>query len=223
MKNISKNLTWKIMVLGLVLAVAVTNLCSFIRDGRRLDQLRNNVLRLHILAESDSPRDQRLKLAVRDAVLARSDEIFGNAGCFDSAVDTVSENLTLIEETAEEVLAENGCYAPVSAEITNMYFDSRTYGDITMPEGDYTALRISIGSAQGHNWWCVMYPPLCIPAACESGITDDKETEDRFFDNSQQDIIMNPEKYRVRFALWDKIMSMADKDVVQNDKKSADA
>ena len=68
-----------------------------------------------------------------------------------------------------------------------------------------------------------MYPPLCIPAACESGITDDKETEDRFFDNSQQDIIMNPEKYRVRFALWDKIMSMADKDVVQNDKKSADA
>lgn len=223
MKNITKNLTWKIMALGLVLAVAVTNLCSFIRDGRRLDRLRNNVLRLHILADSDSPSDQQLKLAVRDAVLARSDEIFGKADCFSSAVDIAAENLSLIKDTAEKALAEKGCNAPVTAEITDMYFDSRTYGDITMPEGEYTALRISIGSAQGHNWWCVMYPPLCIPAACETEMTGDKKAEDRYFDDSQQDIITNPEKYRVRFALWDKIRSIADKDIVQSDKKSADA
>lgn len=195
------------MAAGLVLSIAVSNICSFVSDGRELDKLRESVLRLHILANSDSSADQRLKLYVRDALLERSDEIFGGADSFEQAEENAARNLELIEHIAEEALAENGCDSPVRAEIAETYFSERVYGDITMPPGEYTALRIEIGEAAGRNWWCVMYPPLCIPAACEETVDDDKAAGEEFFGEQQQDIIFNPEKYRVRFAVWDKIMS----------------
>lgn len=196
------------MAAGLVLTIMISNIGSFISDGKKLDELRNSVLRLHILANSDSESDQQLKLMVRDALLERSDDIFGDADTLESAEENVREKLSLIVEIAEETLAEHGCTDKVNAELADMYFDQRSYGDITMPAGEYTALRVTIGSAQGHNWWCVMYPPLCIPAACEEEISDDKNTESEFFDGEEQDILYNPEKYEVRFAIWDKLKSL---------------
>jgi len=196
------------------LTIAVSNICSFIRDGRELDKLRNSVLRLHILANSDSQYDQSLKLMVRDALLENSGEIFGEASDFGEAKENAAQNLSLIENIAEEVLSENGCDMPAEAMITQMYFDERTYGDITMPAGEYTALRIEIGQAQGHNWWCVMYPPLCLPAACSYTEETEAETEseaveadgeEEFFEEPQLDIIYHPQEYEVRFAIWDKI------------------
>lgn len=197
-----------VMAAGLVLTIMISNIGSFISDGKKLDELRNSVLRLHILANSDSESDQQLKLMVRDALLERSDDIFGDADTLESAEENVREKLSLIVEIAEETLAEHGCTDKVNAELADMYFDQRSYGDITMPAGEYTALRVTIGSAQGHNWWCVMYPPLCIPAACEEEISDDKNTESEFFDGEEQDILYNPEKYEVRFAIWDKLKSL---------------
>lgn len=202
-----RKLSCAIIGAGLVLSIAISNFCSFVNDGKKLDSLRDSVLRLHILANSDSSCDQQLKLCIRDALLERSDEIFGDADSFEEAQENAAGHLKLIEQIATETLKERGCNDPVSAEITRMYFDERVYGDITMPAGEYTALRVEIGEAQGHNWWCVMYPPLCIPAACEETVEDDKKTEDVFFDEEQQDIIYNPRKYRVRFAIWDKIKS----------------
>lgn len=206
-----KKLSYLIMGTGLVLSIAISNIFSVVSDGMALDSLRGSVLRLHILANSDSTYDQQLKLSVRDALLAHGDEIFGDAENFDEAEQYAEHNLALIKEIAEETLREKGCKLPVSAEITEMYFDDRTYGDITMPAGDYTALRVEIGKADGHNWWCVMYPPLCIPAACEDEVDDDKETEEEFFDDEQKDIIYHPEKYKVKFAVWEKIKSLTGK------------
>lgn len=205
-----KKISCAVMAAGLVLTVLISNIGSIVNGGKKLDDLRNSVLRLHILADSDSEYDQQLKLMVRDALLERSGEIFGDADNPEDAEAMVRENIPLIIEIAEEVLAGNGCGDEVRAEITDMYFDKRVYGDITMPAGNYTALRVEIGSAQGHNWWCVMYPPLCIPAACKEQTSDDKETEDEFFDSSQKDILYHPEKYEVRFAVWDKIKSWLD-------------
>ncbi len=213
-----------VLAAGMVLTILISNIGSVVRDGRELDELRNSVLRLHILADSDSKSDQQLKLMVRDTLLEHSDEIFGNADSLETAEKNAQENLGLIRELAEETLRKNGCTDSVSAELTDMHFDKRIYGDITMPAGEYRALRVTIGSAQGHNWWCVMYPPLCIPAACEytddsedeesatesavtGEITDDKETGEEFFDENQQDILYHPEKYEIRFALWDKLKS----------------
>lgn len=182
------------------MSILVTNFSAVVRDGRNLDGLRNSVLRLHILANSDSEHDQNLKIKVRDALL--ESDIFDNADSLETAEKIAQDNLDKIVETAENVLSENGCNLPVTAEIADVVFDERVYGDITMPSGEYRALRVKIGSAEGKNWWCVMYPPLCIPAACD--VAEDKSAEE-VFSESELDIMYHPKKYEVRFAIWDKI------------------
>lgn len=186
---------------GLILTIIISNSVGFIRDGRRLDQLRESVLRLHILANSDSEEDQRLKLCVRDALLEHSEELFGESDDLEEAEAAALEAMPEIIAIAEETLREQGCCSPVTAKLTDMTFDERVYGDITMPAGEYRALRIEIGAAKGHNWWCVMYPPLCLPAAEDVESRDEK----KYFDDDELDIVYHPKKYRVRFAVWDKI------------------
>ncbi|MCM1316034.1 MAG: stage II sporulation protein R [Prevotella sp.] len=190
-----------IFIGGFILTLILSNAGTFVRDGMALDNLRSSVLRLHILAESDSERDQNLKLKVRDEILKSG--ILDGAENLSDAENIAREKIPEIIRISEKTLQENGCNLPVSAEITDMHFDERVYGNITMPAGDYKALRIKIGSAHGHNWWCVMYPPLCLPAACE--VKENPETTAVFFNEKENDIMKKPEKYRVRFALWDKL------------------
>lgn len=209
-----------ILLGGFIFTLLISNGVGFIRDGRRLDSLRNSVLRLHILADSNTEYAQSLKLKVRDGLLEAN--IFRNAATLAEAELTAAENLDIIEEKAEEILRENGCYLPVSAELADVVFDERVYEDITMPAGEYRALRVKIGSAQGKNWWCVMYPPLCLPAACEEKETENIEKSDdaeEFFTKEEKDILHYPEKYEVRFAVWDKIKELIDKYTVQSDEK----
>ncbi len=204
--RIMRKITAAIFGAAMILTLIIS---GFIRDGRRLDELRGSVLRLHILADSDSERDQQLKLAVRDALLEHSSELFTDCGSLEETERAAAEKLPEIVDIAEETLRSRGCTDGVTAELADVYFDERTYGDITMPEGTYRALRVKIGSAQGHNWWCVMYPPLCIPAAC-GAVTDDEDTEKAFFDSEERDILYHPKRYRIKFALWDKIKELAD-------------
>ena len=208
-----KRTTSAVMAAGLILTILISNAGSIIRDGRRLDGLRGRVLRLHILANSDSEEDQRLKLLVRDELLRRG--YFSGAADLSEAEAIVQERLGDIEDTAEDVLRENGCTDSVTAEIETTDFTDRVYGNITMPSGEYKALRIKIGKAEGHNWWCVMYPPLCIPAACgsedeETDVAEDESAEEEYFDDEELDILKKPKKYKVRFAIWDKIKSLID-------------
>jgi stage II sporulation protein R len=210
-----------IMAAGLILTILISNMGGFISDGQKLDEFRESVLRLHILANSDSDRDQQLKLKVRDRLLESG--IFRSAESLSEAETIAEASMDKITDIAEGVLRENGCTDKVTAELDDVYFDDRTYGDITMPSGRYRALRIKIGSAEGHNWWCVMYPPLCLPAACEaegSAVTDDKTAEDDYFDDKELDMLRKPRKYKVRFAIWDKIKSVISDDDVQNDKNA---
>ena len=169
---------------GLLLAMLITPLAGF---GQRCAQVRQEVLRLHILANSDSPADQALKLRVRDAVLAETGDLFAGAGSLEEARAAAGENLPAIEAAARRALAEANCDAPVKAELTRMYFNTREYGEkTTLPAGQYQALRLSIGEAKGKNWWCVMFPPICVPAAeapqeeqqspeCQSALQDIEE------------------------------------------------
>ena len=142
---------------------------------------------------------RRLDALLTSGVLAGADSLA-------EAEAIAEEKLPEIERIAETVLREQGCKLPVTAELADVEFDKRVYGDITMPAGTYRALRVKIGSAQGHNWWCVMYPPLCIPAACE--VTDDKTAEQECFSEEELDIMYEPEKYEVRFAIWDKLKKL---------------
>lgn len=196
-------LDFKICFTAFIITVFLSNILNFCIVGHNLDNLRDRVLRIHILANSDSIEDQQLKLYVRDTLLEHSEEIFGRYDSLEEAVEKAEKGLEKAEIIAENAVAEKGFDYDVSAEIDDIYFNERTYGDITMPEGIYKALRVKIGKAEGHNWWCVMYPPLCIPAA--ENVTDSRKTEDEFFTKDEVEIMKKPKKFKVKFMLWDKI------------------
>ena len=124
------------------------------------NQLAADTLRLHIRADTDSLRDQSAKLAVRDAVLALTDEACP-ADSRAAARAWAAENLVRFELTARQTLAALGIRAPVKACLVNMYFPARRYPTGQLPAGRYDAVRIDIGSGGGRNWWCVLYPGLC--------------------------------------------------------------
>ena len=128
-------------------------------------QIKTDTLRLHIIANSDSDFDQELKLKVRDRVLEYTGELFAEVSGKTEAEALAEYSSDEIKNIAEEVIAENGADYSVSVEITNMWFETRSYDGFTLPAGDYDAVRIIIGAGEGHNWWCVMYLPLCIPGA----------------------------------------------------------
>lgn len=184
----SKNV--KIISLCLAFGLIMSTAVNMIKFGGVCDRVRDDVFRLHILANSDSAADQALKLKVRDGVLTAFSEY--SPSSLSDAVDTARQNIDKLRETAKKILRKNGCDDAVDAKIEQAYFDTRTYGDVTLPAGEYTALRIVIGNGEGHNWWCVMYPSLCLPAATNL---------DDALDESEQDVVENYPKYRIKFKI----------------------
>lgn len=126
-----------------------------------LEMLYANPLRLHILANSDAPEDQQVKLLVRDAILEKTSKDFQLALSEADAEASAEVNLEEILQTANEVLEEHGFSYRASAELGSFEFPERTYAERTYPAGEYRALRVTLGAGEGHNWWCVLYPPLC--------------------------------------------------------------
>lgn len=157
MKYISKQKLFGLcLVLTLLFSLSITYAKSVGRD------ISSCVLRLHILANSNSAADQSLKLAVRDRILSEAGHLFENTKSSDDASAVATENLATITKIAEDEIRHQGFDYSVRAEIGNFAFPTKSYGDITLPSGKYRALRIKIGNAAGENWWCVMYPPLCL-------------------------------------------------------------
>lgn len=150
---------------SICLALILTILFSFTGLAAGCEDIPNHVLRLHVLANSDSTQDQALKLKVRDRILAESAGMLNGIKNRDEAEKTVSEKIPQIQKAAENEIQKQGYRYPVRVEITNMYFNTRQYGNATLPAGKYDALRVTIGSGKGHNWWCVLFPALCLPAA----------------------------------------------------------
>ena len=125
------------------------------------------VLRFHVLANSDSREDQALKLKVRDQVGTLMAEKLKDADSLEESERIVKANLNLIENCAADVISAEGYAYPVSAALENCTFPEKTYGTYTFPGGVYEALRVVIGSGEGHNWWCVIFPSLCVPATAD--------------------------------------------------------
>lgn len=130
-------------------------------------ELAGEVLRFHVLAESDSKEDQAVKLKVRDAIIEYMKEELPEAFSVEAAKAWARERLPRLEAIAETVIRGEGYSYGAKAEVTSCYFPDKCYGDVFFPKGYYEALRIELGSAEGHNWWCVLYPNLCFTdAAC---------------------------------------------------------
>ena len=131
------------------------------------DQLADKVVRLHVLANSDSEEDQALKLRVRDRVLERATELLEQSADRQEAEALLRGNLLELENLAAEEIAAAGYDYPVTAELTDATFPTREYDGFTLPAGEYLALRIVIGEGAGQNWWCVVFPPLCTTASAD--------------------------------------------------------
>ncbi len=170
-------------------------------DGEVYDQ----VIRFHVVANSDSDEDQKLKLALRDAVIKEYKDMFEKAESRDMAYSILASEVDAVNEFALNFISENGYSYDCNTLIGEEYYNRTSYGAFTMPEGRYASLRIVIGEGAGKNWWCVLFPPLCTKAAMNT--VAEEEMEDSFieagFTGEQYRIITENEKpkYRIRFRL----------------------
>lgn len=186
----------KILTVLITLTLLITTLAVLPVHGE--SEIYSNVLRLHVIANSDSEDDQNLKLLVRDAVLAEAQILLCNVYDRAKAEETVMQNIEILRSVAEKTVLDNGYDYPVAIELGEEEYPTKNYESCSFPAGEYTSLRILIGEAAGQNWWCVLFPPLCLSAATDAdafasvGITD-----------NQYQIITDSEstKYKIRFKI----------------------
>ena len=156
----------RIWELALLIGLAVFLLTGAL-SLRSQDQLADKVVRLHVLANSDSEEDQALKLKVRDRVLERATELLEQAADRREAEALLRGQLLELEEIAAEEIAANGYDYPVSVELEPTQFPTKEYDGFSLPAGSYRALRVVLGEGDGRNWWCVVFPPLCLSSVTE--------------------------------------------------------
>lgn len=186
-------------LIAALLAPMVSFACS-------CDRVRSSVVRLHVLADSDSEFDQRVKLAVRDEVLKLGCAVFDGEANVDNASRLLAESEELIENCADRVISEMGADYKADAFFTEEYFETREYDTFTLPAGRYKAVKIVLGSGKGHNWWCVMFPPLCLSAA------EGNDAREHFGDDYAT--VSGGERFAIRFKIvevFEKILNREEK------------
>ena len=168
MKTAVKQHVYQLRTVEIALMVG---LAIFLGSGvlalRTQDELADKVVRLHVLANSDSEEDQALKLKVRDVVLERATAILEQSADRREAESRLRGELLELERIAAEEIAAEGYNYPVTVELENTDFPTKEYDGFTLPAGEYLALRVIIGEGQGQNWWCVVFPPLCTAASAD--------------------------------------------------------
>lgn len=182
----------KILLAALLIGLAGTlfftglNTVRLKRENReikaRLDReiqqgIAGEVFRLHVIANSDTEKDQELKLKVKNRIVEYLKEILGEDAGLEETKEAVLTHLTEIQQEAEHFIEEQGFDYPVEAVVEKTYFPEKTYGDCTFPAGEYEALKVKIGSAKGQNWWCVLYPSLCFLDDTYGIVTEEKKED----------------------------------------------
>ncbi len=192
--------------LSLFCGLFITVLLSITSFGASCGEIRQNVLRMHVIANSDSEADQALKLQVRDAVLKEGKELFDGSLTAKQAENILDGDKERLRAAAESVIQENGFDYGVTVEIGKDFFSTRTYdGKVTLPAGEYEAVRVIIGEGKGQNWWCVMFPPLCLPAAeAQADIGD-------VLSDREEKLVESDPKYEARFKIIEIFEKIAEK------------
>ena len=155
---------WELaLMVGIITALAIGSWL-----GQEQRELADSVIRLHVIANSDSRADQALKLAVRDRVLEEAAELYPEGATLAQAQAALEGQLNTLAAAGRAVVEERGQDYPVTARLENCWFPTKEYEGFALPAGNYTALRVVIGEGKGQNWWCVAFPPLCLGAASET-------------------------------------------------------
>ncbi len=167
------------------------------------EEIYNKVVRLHVLANSDSEEDQAVKLAVRDAILNVTVPLLQNCQTREEAVYLLEENRELLTQTAQTVLREQGFDDEVHIEMGLEDYPTRTYDSLCFPAGEYVSMRVELGDAEGQNWWCCLFPPLCLDTATVNRKTAEDACISVGFTPTQYKIITESDKpvYRARFKI----------------------
>lgn len=176
------------------------------------------VVRLHVLANSDSEKDQALKYQVRDALLEQAGELFANCTDAKQAEQVAKTNLPYLEQIAQTTLKQAGSDQSCVVTVSREEYPTRDYGTFSFPAGTYVSLRVLIGQAAGQNWWCVLFPPLCLDAASETYVGNDAEYDEESgevmyragFSPSQVDLVTGNGKKKtiVKFRLLEFFSSL---------------
>lgn len=186
----------KKLIASFSIALVLVTIISVCRDVCEIERMTDKLIRLHVVADSDSEYSQTLKLRVRDDVL---DYVSGLAeGCTSKseAEDVILSHISDIERVSQNTLRENGCEDNVKVSYEKALVDRREYDGFTLPQGIYSALCIRIGRAQGKNWWCVLYPSLCTSCAVDIDELDG-------FSDEELTVIKTPEKVKYKLALFE--------------------
>lgn len=161
-------------------------------------QIATQVLRFHIRANSDTVADQQKKLRIKQSLLEWLTPILSENTSKSETIQCIRKNLPDIRKEATRMAAPE----PVTVTLQKEWFPEKTYGTCTFPEGIYDALRVDIGQAKGHNWWCVLYPSLCFADALEPSMTEEGEEKlQQVLDEDAYDILLHPQKLKIRFRL----------------------
>ena len=167
----------KISIFVPVFLAFILFICGFVPLITTGESISNKVLRLHIIANSDSDYDQNIKLKVRDEVLKLSSDMFADCKTLDDAKNVSQNNIDLIQSVANKTLSSLGCSEAATVAVAKEYFSTRIYDDFTLPAGIYDSIKIVIGNGEGHNWWCVMFPQVCL-SGCTKDLEDDLTNEE---------------------------------------------
>ena len=161
-------------------------------------EIYDSTLRLHVLANSDSSEDQNLKLKVRDAIVEKADSLAKDCRNIESAKNIYADNIDVLTDVAAEVVEQNGYSYPVTVTLGEEYYPERQYGNIRLPSGRYSSLKVCIGESSGQNWWCVLFPPLCVEAS-----KAEEELVQTGFTPNQVRLLTDTEspKYVIRFRI----------------------
>lgn len=194
-----------------ILAICVGFLCaiSIVCSVNSIhEKAANSVIRLHIRANSNSKEDQELKLKVRDAILKEAKNVFGDITDIQKAREYAKESTRIINEIAKNEIVKNGYNYNVRTSFGKADFPTKTYGDMTLPAGTYEAMTVEIGSGEGNNWWCVMFPPLCFVEETVA-VVDDK-TEKILIQNMGKDTysMLKDNKIQIKFKIYEAFKQM---------------
>ncbi|WP_317367839.1 stage II sporulation protein R [uncultured Tyzzerella sp.] len=170
----------------------------------------DEVIRLHVLANSDEDYDQQLKIKVKDGIVKMLENQLHSSMSKDETRIILLQNLDKIEKKAKEIIIENGYSYDVNAKISFDNFPTKQYGDVVLPAGEYEALKVEIGNAKGKNWWCVMFPPLCfVDASVKEVPKEDKELLKSILTDTEYDIVTKAEdKNNIPIKIKFKIIEM---------------
>lgn len=209
MSRLQKNICMAaaILIAGIVTGMTVQRSAYSVNAKMQETQqkLAGEVLRFHVLANSDSEEDQALKMKVKGAVIRYMKEELPHSESVEETKKWAKSHEDKLQKAARETILSEGYDYPVTAEVTADYFPDKTYGDVTFPAGIYEALRIEIGKAEGHNWWCVLYPNLCFIDAAKAVVPEKGKQELKaVLEEDEYEMVTTTSKFKIKWFFFGK-------------------